>query len=203
VAEFRWLLAAVGILVLAAVFWFSRREIRRDNSPKQSLQEAPSDSPRLVQLEPALDQSAVPHPVPQRIVAVRLMARAPGGFDGGRLLAELHEANLHHGRLGIFHRPNSSSEQGQVFSVASLVEPGSFDLSRMSSSSVPGVSIFLQIPGPTDAVAAFDVMLATAHQLASRLDGDLLDEKGNRLSVQRERYLREEVIQFSLKLTTP
>jgi hypothetical protein len=28
------------------------------------------------------------------------------------------------------------------------------------------------------------------------LNGDLLDESGSTLSIQRERYLREEVIQF-------
>ena len=32
--------------------------------------------------------------------------------------------------------------------------------------------------------------------LADQLDGDLVDERGSKLSIQRERYLREEVVQF-------
>jgi FtsZ-interacting cell division protein ZipA len=47
-----------------------------------------------------------------------------------------------------------------------------------------------------DGIAAFDAMLSTSRTLASALDGELLDENGSRLSVQRERYLREEVIQL-------
>ncbi len=47
-----------------------------------------------------------------------------------------------------------------------------------------------------DGVAVFDDMLQTARTLAQRMDGELLDELGSRLSVQRERYMREEVIDF-------
>jgi cell division protein ZipA len=87
--------------------------------------------------------------------------------------------------------------------VASLVEPGSFDLTRMRSERFPGVSLFLELPGDGDGVTAFDDMLSTAHSLAQTLDGELLDETGSRLSVQRERYLREEVIQYQHKFAPP
>ena len=36
--------------------------------------------------------------------------------------------------------------------------------------------------------------------LADKLDGELLDEQGTKLSIQRERYLREEVVQFEHEL---
>ena len=39
-------------------------------------------------------------------------------------------------------------------------------------------------------------MIAAARALSQSLDGELLDESGSTLSIQRERYLREEVIQF-------
>ena len=90
-----------------------------------------------------------------------------------------------------------------LFSVASLVEPGSFDLTRLKTERFPGVSLFVALPGAGDGVAAFDDMLSTAHGLAIKLDGELLDEQGSRLSVQRERYLREEVIQFQHKFAPP
>ena len=83
-----------------------------------------------------------------------------------------------------------------VFSVASLTEPGSFDLSRVRNDFFPGVSLFMGLPGPVEGVAAFDLMVATARALAVGLNGDLVDEQGSTLSIQRERYLREEVIQF-------
>jgi FtsZ-interacting cell division protein ZipA len=39
-------------------------------------------------------------------------------------------------------------------------------------------------------------MVNAARAVAKRLDGNLVDEHGSTLSVQRERYLREEIIQF-------
>ena len=45
-------------------------------------------------------------------------------------------------------------------------------------------------------------MLLTARAIARELDGRLVDEQGGALSVQRERYMREEVIEF-LRLRQP
>ena len=54
------------------------------------------------------------------------------------------------------------------------------------------------IPGPLDAAEAFDLMIQAARALTQSMDGELLDETGSTLSIQRERYMREEVIQFQL-----
>ena len=39
-------------------------------------------------------------------------------------------------------------------------------------------------------------MIEAARTLAQILNGELLDESGSNLSIQRERYMREEIIQF-------
>ena len=39
-------------------------------------------------------------------------------------------------------------------------------------------------------------MMTAARTLTQSLGGELLDESGSTLSIQRERYMREEVIQF-------
>jgi cell division protein ZipA len=54
----------------------------------------------------------------------------------------------------------------------------------------------LVLPGPLPGVEAFDIMMAAARTLAQELNGELLDESGSTLSIQRERYMREEVVQF-------
>ncbi|GMW08232.1 MAG: cell division protein ZipA [Gammaproteobacteria bacterium] len=197
-ADFRWLLLVAGILVLAVVFWISRREERgqrgiptgflRKNTPPQLGLEATrnTEDSGATRVESA----------PDRVITVRLMARGHGSFSGEDLILSLRNAGLRHGRFGIFHRHDPDDESRINFSVASLVEPGSFDLSQLKTSRFPGVSLFLALPGPTDTVAAFDDMLSTARSLAEALDGELLDEQGSHLSVQRERYLREEVIQY-------
>ena len=40
------------------------------------------------------------------------------------------------------------------------------------------------------------MMMEAARALAQSMDAELLDESGSTLSIQRERYMREEVIQF-------
>lgn len=198
-AELRWLLIAVGIVVLAGVFWLSRRESRGERLlPEKLLRSRERTEPVLEPEQPAVqevEEEKLP-PRVERVVAVRLMAREQGGFPGEKLLLALREGGLRHGRFGIFHFHGEGDRDLELFSVASLVEPGSFDLARMRDSFYPGVSLFLILPSPVDALSVFDQMLSTARELAGRLDGDLLDEHGSRLSVQRERYLREEVIQY-------
>jgi FtsZ-interacting cell division protein ZipA len=52
------------------------------------------------------------------------------------------------------------------------------------------------LPGPIDGAQSFDLMIAAARALSQSLDAELLDESGSTLSIQRERYMREEIIQF-------
>jgi cell division protein ZipA len=133
-----------------------------------------------------------------KIVTIRLMSRSRG-FPADKLILALREAGLRHGQFGIFHRPDTTDEQRSEFSVANLIEPGAFDLTRIKKDYYPGVSIFMMLPGPDDGVEVFDDMLTTSRSLAEKLDGELFDEQGSTLSIQRERYLREEVVQFQLE----
>ena len=52
------------------------------------------------------------------------------------------------------------------------------------------------MPGPLEGAEAFDMMIESARTITQALNGELLDESGSTLSIQRERYMREEVIQF-------
>ena len=108
----------------------------------------------------------------------------------------LRKAGLEHGQFGIFHMNAEHDDREPLFSVARLTEPGSFDLTRLAESEIPGLSLFLSLPGDGDPVERFDAMMETARTLARELDAELFDEKGSSWSIQRERYLREEVIQY-------
>ena len=67
----------------------------------------------------------------ERVVAVRLKAKDPEGFDGATLLRAFTAGDLKFGRFDIFHR--ESAVGPPAFSVASIVEPGSFDLETLPS----------------------------------------------------------------------
>lgn len=129
----------------------------------------------------------------QRIVALRLVA--PDARWNGRLLREALEAeNLHYGRYSIFHREREDGKT--LFYVASMMEPGSFDISTMDEQFFPGISLFGIVPGPLEAPATFDLMLAAGRHLAERMKGQLQDEQGSTLTSQRILNLREELVHF-------
>ena len=211
----RWLLLLFGLLVIAGVYWYSRREQVDEKDPGVTKRVAPTldaDTSEPGEPEaPAVDEEPVPEDSssgddadtspaeedrPQKIVALRLVARDRGVFPGDELVLSLRGIGMRHGKFGIFHRLDGNDERRTIFSAASLLEPGSFDLSNIKEQQIPGISLFLVLPGPVEGTQAFDMMMDAARTLAQSLGGELLDESGSTLSIQRERYMREEIVQF-------
>lgn len=226
----RWLLLISGLILIAGVYFYSRRQRQRGESDDSRHddgrrieptfvdggEDTPVEAvPELVDEELAetseSDEDGVsditedtaedltgerPREAPQKIVTLRLVARGKGSFKGDELILSLRGIGMRHGKFGIFHRFDGNDENRTIFSAASLVEPGSFDLTNIKDQQIPGISLFLVLPGPVEAAEAFDSMMTAARTLAQSLDGELLDESGSTLSIQRERYMREEVIQF-------
>ena len=207
----RWLLLFFGLLVIAGVYLYSRRDNstagnQEPVSPRVEplLEESESsgtldievaeDEPFAVDEESGADSEEAG--APQKIVTLRIVAHEKKSFAGDDLILTLRGIGLRHGKFGIFHRYDGNDESRTVFSAASLVEPGSFDLDNIKDQEIPGISLFLVLPGPIDAIKGFDQMITAARTLAQSLRGELLDESGSTLSIQRERYMREEIIQF-------
>jgi cell division protein ZipA len=158
----------------------------------------PADEPHVPEMPEGDEEAAedTTEPVEQKIVTLRIIARGGSTFRGDELVLNLRGIGMRHGKFGIFHRYDGNDEDTPVFSAASLVEPGSFDLANIKEQEIPGISLFAVLPGPVDGVEAFDMLMAAARTLAQSLDGELLDESGSTLSIQRERYMREEVVQY-------
>ena len=132
----------------------------------------------------------------ERVVSLRLVAREGGHLDAERTVRALREAGLQHGPYDIFHHREDRDAPESGFSVANLVEPGSFDLSSLAGATLPGMTFFLVLPGSGDPVKRFDRMIGIARELCRELDADLLDESGNSWTIQGERYIREELIDY-------
>ena len=208
----RWLLLFFGLLVIAGVYLYSRREKAKPEEPaeerggrREPTLEGGDSEPAASDMNVSVEVPVIgeeeetelpPEDVPQKIVTLRLIGHEKKPFKGDELILSMRGIGLRHGKFGIFHRYDGNDESRTIFSAASLVEPGSFDLANIKDQQIPGISLFLVIPGPIDSVEAFDLMMAAARALAQTLDGELLDESGSTLSIQRERYLREEIIQF-------
>jgi cell division protein ZipA len=218
----RWLLLLFGLFVVVGVYMYSRRErdgkqpwrrVPRTDRVEPSLNGSSATGDVELQEEQYVDQNeetdgahadddsatdpqadeASPR---QKIVTMRLVAKKHGAFAGDDLILNLRAVGMRHGKFGIFHRYQGDDEKKVVFSAASLVEPGSFDLENVKDQKIPGISLFLVLPGPLDGCKAFDLMMEAARTLTKAMQAELLDESGSTLSIQRERYLREEIIQY-------
>lgn len=130
----------------------------------------------------------------QRIVAVRVTAPAPSRFEGSLLQESLAAEGFEFGRYQIFHRLDPRGRP--VISIASLREPGTFDPATMAGAAYAGVALFAVLPGPLPAQQAFEELLSAGRALAGRLGGNLQDERGGPLSVNRISLLREEMLAF-------
>jgi len=218
----RWLLLLFGLFVVVGVYLYSRRErdgklpskrAPRIDRVEPSLNGSSATSDVELQEEQYVDHddetddsylgdhpdrdSPEETPSPrQKIVTMRLVAKKHGAFAGDDLILNLRAAGMRHGKFGIFHRYQGDDEKKVVFSAASLVEPGSFDLENVKDQKIPGISLFMVLPGPLDGCKAFDLMMEAGRTLTKALHAELLDESGSTLSIQRERYLREEIIQY-------
>lgn len=207
----RWLLLVFGLLAVAGVYWYSRREASRPAAPEPGRRREPSlQGPAGDKSVDAGENAAAAHvedgttgedvgeqeQPPEKIVTLRLVAAQQAAFSGDKLALGLRRVGMRHGKFGIFHCYEGDDEEQIVFSAASLVEPGSFDLANIREQNFPGISLFMVLPGPREGVQAFDLMMAAARELAKALNGELLDESGSTLSIQRERYLREEIIRY-------
>ena len=98
--------------------------------------------------------------------------------------------------MDIYH---SRHEGVTVFSLVNMVEPGWFDPSSMDGFSTPGISLFLQLPGPLAGDVAFDVLVSEARELARELNAMVLDASRSTLTMQMEQHLREEVSQYDFQ----
>lgn len=147
---------------------------------------------------PAPTLSSAESPAPKRIerrkiLALRLAA-SPHRLDGGRLLETFESEALQHGKYDVFHRLHEDGSS--IFSVASMVEPGTFDPEKMRETQYPGVTLFAQLPGPVPGMHALNELVACARRLQQSLGGTLQDDRGVPLTVHRIERLRQEVREF-------
>jgi len=236
-AELRWVLLALGVMLVAGIYVWGRGLFRRSGAerlrgrrrsePRIAADDEPVSDDVLFgtpgggalvgadvdaelvesgdsdEVLPESIESAEQQPREQapprieKIVALRFVPRE-AELLAAEAVRALRDEGLEHGRYGIFHAYHEDSPGEPRFSVASLTEPGSFDLERLDEP-LAGMSFFMILPGVGDPVDRFDAMVETARSLAHRLDAELFDDRGSTWSIQRERYIREELISYRLQ----
>ena len=149
-------------------------------------------------------------PVPPAIPAAELGKRPKGDFDklvtlyvaarpeqvlrGEDIVVAAEKTGLVYGYMNIFHRlVEGQPERGPVFSMASILKPGSFDMASIGEMETPAIAFFLTLPGPLGALDAWETMEPTVSRMAELLDAVVLDDSRNALGRQRIAHIRDEL----------
>ena len=175
--------------------WRGRLEPTFADAPTEELPVHPATAATSA-AAPTLSSSEAPQSrrvERRKILSVRI-AFAPQRLEGAKLLESLLAETMQHGKYDIFHRVHTDGSI--VFSVASMVEPGTFDLEKMSETLYPGITMFTQLPGPVPGMHALNELIACARRLQAILGGTLQDERGVPLTVHRIERMRQEVREF-------
>lgn len=133
-----------------------------------------------------------PGPPPDKVLTLYLQARDNRKIAGAELLEVALKSGMVFGAMDIFHRLSPGDER-PIFSLANLTKPGYFDRNAWNTMETRGVTLFMTLPGPLNALDAWDAMLATSRRLAELLHMDLLDAKREIFTRQREGEIREEL----------
>ncbi|MBE0439379.1 MAG: cell division protein ZipA [Gammaproteobacteria bacterium] len=136
------------------------------------------------------------------VIAFTVMAQQGHKFVGGDLKAVLDRLNLSFGEMNIYHRMTAGAHKQSLFSIANIIDPGTFDPKDSASMTTPGVVIFAKLPGPVNGMTLFDDVLETAQYLAEQLDGVLCDEARNPVTPNTLEAMRSKIFSLNLSLQT-
>ncbi|WP_290648869.1 cell division protein ZipA [Aquisalimonas sp.] len=177
----------VGPVRIRRPAW-ARETSSRDGGPeqKQRAVDAPGD-----------DDDRVAETVGEKIIVLHIHAGEGLCFTAPAVKEALDNVGLRFGQHGIYHR-HVETRRGEepVYSVASMVKPGTLDPNDPDTLETPGLAMFLRLPGPFDGLSAFEQMLETARRLADQLDGHLLDSTRCNLTAQAVEHIREDLREY-------
>jgi cell division protein ZipA len=134
------------------------------------------------------------------VLVLNVVAKDGRVFAGDDLLEVLITSGLKFGDMNIFHKRLSKEHQDTViYSVANMLNPGTFDLNNMDEFTTLGISFFLALPTAINNLDAFEKMLGVAQEIRDTLDGDLKDDHRNGMTGQTIEHYRQRIRDFELR----
>ena len=139
-----------------------------------------------------------------KIVSLYVAARAGEMLRGEDIVVAAEKTGLVFGHMNVFHRlVEGHSERGPIFSMASIMKPGSFDMTHIRDMETPAIAFFLTLPAPLTALDAWEKMLPTVQRMGELLDGVVLDDGRNALGRQRIAHIRDELRAYDRQHQAP
>lgn len=146
----------------------------------------------LMSQPPLINASRIKITESQEVLVIHLVAKKGAMVSGADLLVAVVDSGLRYGEMKIFHRHLNSDGSGPVlFSMANLVNPGTFDLNTMNSIDTPGVTFFMALDDVEDPVSGFDNMLNTVDRMTQSLPLNIMDETRSSMTRQTIDHYRQ------------
>ena len=157
------------------------RNVAKTESAKIRQEDAQAESTAAESTAGSASEKPRAQPSEDDLVALYLVAQRGEQIKGEQILSASYAVHLEFGDKEIFHR--KAANGNVMFSMASMQEPGYFDIDNMHNLKTRGITLFTQLSFCEKPVMALDEMLVCAHSLASMLgvqvcnaDRKLLDE---------------------------
>ena len=159
------------------------------------------DAQNQTQVEPEAELKAElesePEPVKDEVIIINLMCTDQGDeFQGSELSAALESQGLVHGNMDIFHYESGNGADTVRFSVANILNPGTFPRDKLEYFYTPGVCFFMTLTPGVSNLQAFNKLLSVARGVTSRIGGELKDESRQYLTHQRIEEIRTRMGEF-------
>lgn len=138
--------------------------------------------------------------IESQVIVLSVVMPEGQSMSGAALLPTLLTLGMKYGEMNIFHRHQDNAGNGKVtFSLANMMNPGTFDLDDIENFTTQGITLFMTLPNAGDAFAVFEQMLNAAKQLALEFHGQLLDDKRNVMTKQTEQHYSGMIREFERK----
>ena len=138
------------------------------------------------------DDSAKGSKAPSDIIVLYILPKADEELIGSQINSAAQAMGLSFGEMNIFHyKPGARS----VFSLANMLEPGSFNADTIHDLKTSGLTVFMQIRAG-DPLDDLTEMLQRSYQLAGLLGARLCNHKRQVLTEQDAENYRTQVSEF-------
>lgn len=121
------------------------------------------------------------------------------GFAGAKILTLLEALGFKYGHLNIFHHYGFGmiqNNQEAVCSLANMLEPGTFVPQEMSNILIPGLVLFMRLPGPFGGRVGFELMLKNARHISKTLNVSIQDDTHTLLIPDKIKEIRTRIAHF-------
>lgn len=135
--------------------------------------------------------------IEQEVLALSVVVSDNQMITGAALLPTLLTLGLKFGEMNIFHRHQDNAGNGKItFSVANMMNPGTFDLDNMETFVTKGITLFMTLPNAGEPAKVFKQMLSAAKQIAVEVEGQVLDGQRSMMTKQTEQHYMSKIREF-------